>query len=153
MRNGIKASMGVAFGLVALTACSAGPGGGYTQPVGSLLGAAAGGLAGAQLGGGVGTVATAAAGTLLGAAIGGEVGASLDRADAAYARTPGYQVRTPPSVQAPIYVSPAQAGSSFGGGWGYDAAPRAVPSIPAGCQIVGAGIWCEQANGTFSRGR
>jgi len=153
MRDVVKASLSGAFGLLALAACSAGPDGGHKQPVGSLLGAAAGGLAGAQIGSGVGKVAAAAAGTLLGAAIGGEAGASLDRADAVYARSPGYQVRTPASVQAPVYAGPARTGSPYDGGWRYEGASRAAPSIPSGCQFVGAGIWCEQANGTFSRGR
>jgi hypothetical protein len=69
-----------------LAACSTGPGGGYKQPAGTLLGAAGGGLAGAQFGSGNGKLAATAAGALLGALVGNEVGGSLDRADAAYGR-------------------------------------------------------------------
>jgi surface antigen len=77
-----------------------GPGNGYGQPqrqqgtgggwlskevLGGLGGAAAGGLAGAQIGSGSGQLATTAAGALLGAFVGGNVGRSLDQADEAYA--------------------------------------------------------------------
>ena len=58
---------------------------GMKQGVGTLGGAAAGGLLGSQVGGGSGKLAATGAGVLLGAFIGSEVGASLDRADQAYA--------------------------------------------------------------------
>ena len=48
---------------------------------GTLLGAAAGGLLGAQVGMGKGQLAAFAVGTLLGAWAGNEIGKSLDRAD------------------------------------------------------------------------
>ena len=48
---------------------------------GTLIGAAAGGLLGAQVGRGKGQLAAVAAGTLLGALVGNNVGRSLDRAD------------------------------------------------------------------------
>ncbi|HSK38409.1 MAG TPA: RT0821/Lpp0805 family surface protein, partial [Arenibaculum sp.] len=53
--------------------------------MGTLGGAAAGGLAGAQFGKGTGQLAATAGGMLLGALLGGEVGKSLDRADQSYA--------------------------------------------------------------------
>jgi surface antigen len=52
--------------------------------VGTLLGGAAGALAGAQFGKGRGKIASVALGTLLGAAVGHEAGASMDRADMNY---------------------------------------------------------------------
>lgn len=52
--------------------------------VGTLLGGAAGALAGAQFGKGKGRIASVALGTLLGAAVGHEAGASMDRADMNY---------------------------------------------------------------------
>ncbi len=58
---------------------------GTKQAVGTLAGAAAGGLIGAQFGGGTGQLAATAAGTLLGAFLGSELGKSLDRADRVYA--------------------------------------------------------------------
>jgi surface antigen len=51
------------------------------QGVGTLAGAAAGGLLGAQFGRGTGQLAATGAGVLLGGLLGSEVGRSLDRAD------------------------------------------------------------------------
>ena len=62
---------------------------GTKQTIGALGGAAAGGLLGAQIGGGSGQLAATAAGALLGALVGSEIGRSMDevdrmRADQAY---------------------------------------------------------------------
>jgi surface antigen len=64
---------------------------GPKQTVGTLAGAGAGGLLGAQVGKGSTRLAATAAGTLLGAFLGNEVGKSLDRADAVYASRAQYQ--------------------------------------------------------------
>ncbi|UEM05896.1 glycine zipper 2TM domain-containing protein [Skermanella rosea] len=69
--------------LLATAGCADGIG--TKQGVGTLGGAAAGGLAGSQFGKGKGQLAMTAGGVLLGALLGGEVGKSLDRADQAYA--------------------------------------------------------------------
>jgi len=71
----------IAVALAALTlgACANEYGG--KQTAGTLVGAAGGGLLGAQVGKGRGQLAAVAAGTLLGAILGNQVGASLDRAD------------------------------------------------------------------------
>ncbi|MSP67587.1 MAG: glycine zipper 2TM domain-containing protein [Alphaproteobacteria bacterium] len=71
------ALVGVAGLLAAGCASDSGP----KQTVGTLGGAAIGGLLGAQIGGGTGQLAATAAGVLLGAYLGSEVGKSLDRAD------------------------------------------------------------------------
>ncbi len=65
---------------------AAGPGefGLHTTTGGTLLGAAAGGLAGSQFGKGKGQLATTAIGVLAGGFLGNQVGASLDRADQNY---------------------------------------------------------------------
>ena len=62
-----------------LAACTQRPG--QKETVGTLIGAAAGGLAGAQFGKGRGKLVTTGIGTLLGALAGREIGMSLDRAD------------------------------------------------------------------------
>ncbi len=54
---------------------------GTKQTVGALGGAAAGGLLGAQIGGGKGQLAATGAGVLLGALIGSEIGRSMDEVD------------------------------------------------------------------------
>jgi surface antigen len=58
---------------------------GPKQTIGTLGGAALGGLAGAQIGKGSGQLAATAVGVLLGGFLGSEVGKSLDKADQAYA--------------------------------------------------------------------
>ena len=64
--------------------------------MGTLGGAAAGGLAGAQFGKGTGQLAATAGGVLLGALLGGEVGKSLDRADQTYATRAADRAYTAP---------------------------------------------------------
>jgi surface antigen len=71
--------------LLAASLMTAGCEGGTKQILGTLSGAAAGGWAGAQFGGGSGKLATTALGALIGAFGGGEIGKSLDKADAVYA--------------------------------------------------------------------
>jgi surface antigen len=51
------------------------------ESVGTLAGAAAGGLLGSQIGGGTGRMAATGAGVLLGGILGNQIGRSLDRAD------------------------------------------------------------------------
>ena len=67
---------------VGLAACQTA---GQKQTIGTLIGAAGGGLLGAQFGSGSGQLAATAVGTFLGAAIGNQVGVSLDRADKLHA--------------------------------------------------------------------
>jgi surface antigen len=82
MRYAKFAVVGVAVLGLGLAACQQqGP----KQTIGTVGGAALGGLAGAQFGKGSGQLAAVAVGTLLGAFIGSEVGKSLDKADQAYA--------------------------------------------------------------------
>jgi surface antigen len=65
---------------LALTACQT-DNWGSDQTVGTLGGAAAGGLIGSQFGKGSGQLATTGLGVLLGAWAGNEVGASMDQSD------------------------------------------------------------------------
>jgi surface antigen len=78
-----NAALGVALlSMVGLGACQ---NIGDKETLGSLGGAALGGLVGAQVGSGKGQLAATAAGALLGFFIGKEVGSSLDKADQVYA--------------------------------------------------------------------
>jgi surface antigen len=74
----------VIAGLATMTGCAE-QGYGPKQGVGTLGGAALGGLLGSQFGSGQGKLVTTAVGVLIGALAGSEVGRSLDRADQAYA--------------------------------------------------------------------
>jgi surface antigen len=58
---------------------------GPKQTIGTLGGAAVGGLAGSQIGKGEGQLIAVGAGVLLGALVGSEIGKSLDKADQTYA--------------------------------------------------------------------
>ena len=73
----------VAATIVSLGACAQGRG--DKEVAGTLVGAAAGGLLGSQIGSGTGQLVAVGAGVLLGALLGSEVGRSLDKADQAYA--------------------------------------------------------------------
>ena len=72
-----------------LAACASEGGSGSVnkQTIGTLLGGAAGGLLGAQVGDGAGQLAATAGGALVGAWLGNEIGKSLDRADRAAMNT------------------------------------------------------------------
>lgn len=81
--------------------------GGSKQLGGALLGAAAGGFIGSQIGKGTGQLAAVAAGTLLGAFIGSEVGKSLDRADQLYAeQTALHSLERAPTGTTSSWVNP-----------------------------------------------
>lgn len=88
---------------IGLAACQT-PGG--KTAGGTLLGAAAGGLLGAQFGSGTGKVAAAAAGTFLGALVGNQVGESLDRADRLYATRAQQQAAAAPVGQTIQWSNP-----------------------------------------------
>lgn len=87
-------------------------GGGIDKTTGgTIVGAATGGLVGAQFGHGSGNLAATAIGTLLGAFIGHEVGASLDRADEVAAEQAARTAYAAPLGQ-PITWNSAQTGHS-----------------------------------------
>ena len=68
---------------LSLVACQ---GAGTKQTVGTLGGAAAGGLVGSQIGSGKGRVAAILAGVIIGGLIGNQIGKALDDQDREYAR-------------------------------------------------------------------
>jgi len=76
-RKTLLATLGLTFFLVACQATDMGT----KESVGTLGGAAAGGLLGSTIGKGSGRLAATAAGVVLGGWLGNEIGASLDKAD------------------------------------------------------------------------
>jgi surface antigen len=90
---------------VALAGCEANQYG-QKQTGGALIGAAAGGLLGSQIGGGSGQLAATAGGAVLGLLIGSEVGKSLDRADRMYAERSYQQAQTAPVGQQITWSNP-----------------------------------------------
>jgi len=106
-----NAALGVALiGMIGLGACNQNAG--DKETLGSLGGAALGGLAGAQIGDGTGQLAATAIGALLGFFIGQEVGASLDKADQLYAeRTADVALESNPSGQSSTWSNPDSGNS------------------------------------------
>lgn len=90
---------------VVLTACQT-TGAGQKQTAGTLIGGAAGAVAGAQFGDGRGQLAMTAIGTLVGAFVGSEVGASLDRADRLYAQRAAQQAHHVPVGSSVTWSNP-----------------------------------------------
>lgn len=103
------------FLIIALLApmlASCAQGAGDKQTMGTLIGAAGGGLAGAQVGSGSGQLAATAVGALLGAMVGSEVGKSLDQADRMHmARNRHKALDTMPSGQSTKWVNPDSGNS------------------------------------------
>ena len=82
-------------------------GGCSKEDMGTVVGGAAGALAGAQFGKGTGQLAMMAGGTLLGAFLGNSVGKSLDKADSMYAqRTATNALESSPSGHASTWKNP-----------------------------------------------
>lgn len=85
---------------------------GNKQTLGTLLGAAAGGLAGTQVGSGRGQLVAVGVGTLLGAFLGNEIGRSLDNADrAVMSRTTQQSLEASPSGRATSWRNPDSGNS------------------------------------------
>ena len=121
---------------------------GPKEGAGGLLGAAAGGVAGAQFGKGNGRLAATSAGALFGAMVGASAGRSMDRADALYAERysyPSHSQQVPRPYAAPSY-SYARSG--------YSAPAYSAPAMN-GCQFVGGGpaneptFACQAPNGAW----
>lgn len=126
--------------LTGLTACAGGP----KQTAGGALGALAGGVSGAQIGSGSGQLWATGIGAVLGGLIGSEAGASLDRADAAYARTHS----TGPGIPQQV---PNRALVQRGGGRavGAYATPNGAPAYNQTPPRYGGSDNCRQLDGGF----
>ena len=81
------------------------------QNIGGVGGALAGGLLGAQVGGGSGRLWTTGAGVLLGALAGSEIGKSLDRADQTYMSQSYSKAMTAPVGQNITWSNPESGNS------------------------------------------
>lgn len=90
----------------AAQAGACGPGMGTDQTIGTLAGAAAGGVIGNQFGKGSGKDAATVAGVLGGAVIGNQVGEAMDADNCAPAAPPAAYMPAPPPPQ-PVAIAPA----------------------------------------------
>jgi surface antigen len=85
---------------------------GTKETIGTLGGAAAGGLLGSQIGGGSGQLIATGAGVLLGAFLGREIGKSLDKADQLEAdRTANQALENNPTGQSSTWNNPDSGNS------------------------------------------
>lgn len=129
---------------------------GPKQTVGTLGGAALGGLLGAQFGGGAGKLATTAAGVFIGALAGSEIGRSLDRADRAYASQAVNQAKTAPIGETITWdnprsgnsgaITPVREGTSASGQYCREFQQTITVG---GKRQQGYGIACRQPDGTW----
>jgi surface antigen len=124
---------------------------GTKQGIGTLGGAALGGLAGSQIGGGSGKLAAVAVGTLLGAVVGNQVGQSLDRADEIYMSQAASRAYSAPVGEVVTWQNP----SSNNPGSITTHSQRYEPSVGRYCreyqQTVVVGGRTERAYGTACR--
>ena len=109
MLNSTSTAIAVAA-LLTLSACAEGQG--NKQILGTLGGAALGGLACSQIGSGSGKLAAVGACVLLGGFVGSEVGKSLDKADQAYlANNAQSTLETAPTGLSSSWVNPDSGNS------------------------------------------
>jgi surface antigen len=126
------------------------------QTIGSILGAALGGLAGSEIGGGRGQLVAVAVGTALGGMIGKEIGKSLDDADRAAMSRAENQALTAP-VGEPIAWNNSGSGNygqaqTVRDGWSSSGAycREFRHSISVGSRIEDAyGTACQRPDGSW----
>jgi surface antigen len=158
MRNPIaRRSAAVALAVsVTVAGCAQQDGYGPKQGVGTLGGAALGGLLGAQFGSGTGKLATTAVGVLIGALAGSEVGKSLDRADRAHVDKAVGQAHTAPLGETITWrnpesgnrgaVTPVRDGTSTAGHY----CREFQQSVTIGGKTQqGYGVACRQPDGSW----
>ncbi len=145
----------IAVTALVLAGCANNPG--PKQTMGTLIGAAGGGLAGAQIGRGKGQLVAVAVGTLLGALIGNEVGQSLDRADRLYAqRTAQRTLEHAPTGQTSTWVNPDSGNSgsvtptqTYRSPDGRYCREYQTTVVVGGRQSQGYGTACRQPDGSW----
>jgi len=142
-------------GFILLGGCAT-DGSGDKQLLGTLLGAAAGGWAGSQIGNGDGQIVATAAGTLIGAAIGNELGRNMDEMDRIRMDAAQQQAYAAPIGQTIIWnnqntgnsgaVTPIRDGRREDGKYCREFQTEV---IVGGTQNSAYGVACRQSNGDW----
>jgi surface antigen len=152
------AKLGAALMLAGtLAACAQGTGYGTKETVGTLGGAALGGLAGAQFGHGEGQLAATALGVVVGGLIGNQIGRYMDRADeeaarrAEWAALERYPDGRPSEWHNPNngnygYTTPT---STYQTGEGNYCREYQTTIVVGGQPQTGTGTACRQPDGTW----
>ena len=124
-----------------------------TQLIGGLVGAAAGGFAGSQIGDGKGQLIATAAGTFLGLVIGSEVGRQIDEVDRTCA---GQIFEQAPDNQPVVWENPDQGSRyevtpsrSFNDGQGHQCREYQATVVVADQRNQGYGTACRQPDGSW----
>ncbi len=131
-----------------------GPCGGGSETLGTIIGAATGGLLGANIGRGDGRLAAVGAGTLLGAVIGGTLGRNVDRVDGrcgAPRRVEYVPARAPVAWRDPDagLHRRTRDGGSYDRGYGDYCRPyETTVNIDGRTEIV-RGLACREADGRW----
>ena len=156
-RNGtVSISIALAAMLAFLAACAEQDRYGPKQTVGTLGGAALGGLLGSQFGSGTGKLATTAAGVFIGALAGSEIGRSLDRADRAHAQAAVSQAQAAPIGETIAWnnprsgnygtITPVRDGTSSSGQYCREFQQSVTVG---GKRQQGYGVACRQPDGSW----
>lgn len=129
---------------------------GAKQTVGTLTGAALGGLLGAQFGSGTGRLAATGAGVLIGGLVGSEVGRSMDETDRIRANRAVVDARSAPIGETIAWnnpetgnygaITPVRDGTSSAGS--YCREFQQTITI-GGRREQGVGVACRQPDGTW----
>lgn len=109
----IKRIACLTLSIALITGCADMQGIGQKQGFGTLGGAALGGWAGSQIGGGTGKLAATAAGTLFGALLGNSIGSSLDKADQSHMAQAQQQAFEAPIGQPVQWQNPQSSNYGF----------------------------------------
>jgi len=148
----------IAAAAIALTAaaCENSSLGGTKQTIGTLGGAAAGGLFGAQFGSGTGQLAATAGGALLGAFVGSEIGRTMDEVDKQKAENAYKQAATAPVGETITWsnpdsgnrgsVTPTREGTSSSGAYCREFQQTV---IIGGKEEQAYGVACRQPDGAW----
>lgn len=151
----LKTASAVLLALVFLAGCENSPYG-TKQTAGGVLGAAGGGLLGAQFGSGKGQLAATAAGVFIGALLGSEIGRSMDDVDRMKANNAINQAHSAPLGDTISWnnpdsgnsgtVTPVRDGTSSSGQY----CREFQQTVVIGGQVEeGYGVACRQPDGTW----
>jgi surface antigen len=151
----LKTASAVLLALLFVTGCETYPYG-TKQTAGGVLGAAGGGLLGAQFGSGTGQLAATAAGVFIGALLGSEIGRSMDDVDRLKAEQAINQAHTAPIGNTITWnnaesgnsgtVTPTRDGTSASGEYCREFQQTVVVG---GKTEEGYGVACRQPDGTW----
>ena len=144
------------IGALSMSACQTLQGAGAKESIGSLSGAAIGGILGSKVGGGSGQLWATGAGAVIGGLIGKDIGRSLDNADRGYLNTANNQAHSAPVGETVAWNNPesGNSGTVTTTRDGYSTAGRYCREyqqtiVVGGREERAYGTACQQADGSW----